>query len=291
MKLLLVFLFSFSVFAGPTLIAHKGSWKDFKFPVNTIKSFQYAFRSGFTGVELDVRLSKDNVLVVSHDDKLNFTTNCKKKISMHVWNEIRNCTKYKSTTLAATGLGRKKTKFTDKLSNLDEVFDTFVFNDEVEYFFIDVKDTDLVKLQQAFIKIFTKYNRHEKIVVINKNPSFLIWIKNNYPEIKTALGGKRGSEPLINFPKFIHSVGLTHDFVSLNLGLPMGHESLFKLFGKKKRIKKHLKKFLQVKKQKGFTAFVWTINKDRSFELIKDSNFEFILTDRLFDDIPTDFKR
>ena len=43
-------------------------------PENTIESFQKALDLGCDGIELDVHLSKDNVLVVIHDDTIDRTT-------------------------------------------------------------------------------------------------------------------------------------------------------------------------------------------------------------------------
>jgi len=54
-------------------IAHRGA--SFYAPENTIASFQKALELGFDFIELDVRLSKDEQLVVIHDKDVNRTTN------------------------------------------------------------------------------------------------------------------------------------------------------------------------------------------------------------------------
>lgn len=52
----------------PLIIAHRGDLTSA--PENTLPAFQGAFRQGADGIELDVRLTKDNQLVVFHDRAL-----------------------------------------------------------------------------------------------------------------------------------------------------------------------------------------------------------------------------
>ena len=49
----------------PLIIAHRGDVANA--PENTLPAFQKAFESGANGIELDVRLTRDNRLVVFHD--------------------------------------------------------------------------------------------------------------------------------------------------------------------------------------------------------------------------------
>jgi glycerophosphoryl diester phosphodiesterase len=58
------------------VIAHRGN--SFHFPENTLSAFQSAVEVGADYVELDSRVTKDGMLVVLHDDKLDRTTNAAK---------------------------------------------------------------------------------------------------------------------------------------------------------------------------------------------------------------------
>jgi beta-glucanase (GH16 family) len=49
------------------VIAHRGAWKNTGAPQNSIASLQQAIRLGCTGSEFDIRLTKDEVLVINHD--------------------------------------------------------------------------------------------------------------------------------------------------------------------------------------------------------------------------------
>ncbi|MEI5994945.1 glycerophosphodiester phosphodiesterase [Candidatus Enterococcus mansonii] len=55
------------------IIAHRGSKGTH--PENTLAAFKEAIRVGADGIELDVHLSKDNQLIVIHDETIDRTTN------------------------------------------------------------------------------------------------------------------------------------------------------------------------------------------------------------------------
>ena len=49
------------------IIAHRGAWKEFTLPENSIASLQKAIELKCYGSEFDVRRTKDGILVVNHD--------------------------------------------------------------------------------------------------------------------------------------------------------------------------------------------------------------------------------
>lgn len=52
---------------SPKVIAHRGAWKNTNSPQNSIAALQHAIEQGVWGAEFDVHLTKDEVLVVNHD--------------------------------------------------------------------------------------------------------------------------------------------------------------------------------------------------------------------------------
>ncbi len=60
------------------------------FAENTYEAFELALRNRYDGIELDVHLTKDNELIVIHDDTLNRTSHCNKtmKVKQMNCNEI-----------------------------------------------------------------------------------------------------------------------------------------------------------------------------------------------------------
>jgi Glycerophosphoryl diester phosphodiesterase len=71
----------------PKLIGHRGV-KDLC-PENTIESISKAFEIGLTYVEVDVKISKDEIPILLHDDKLDRTTNGTGLAINHDYNEIK----------------------------------------------------------------------------------------------------------------------------------------------------------------------------------------------------------
>ena len=53
--------------------AHRG-WRS-KYPENTMEAFRAAIELGVDQIETDVRITKDGVLVLIHDDTVDRTTN------------------------------------------------------------------------------------------------------------------------------------------------------------------------------------------------------------------------
>lgn len=49
------------------IIAHRGTWKNVNVPQNSLASLQHAIDQNVWGIEFDVHLTKDNILVVTHD--------------------------------------------------------------------------------------------------------------------------------------------------------------------------------------------------------------------------------
>jgi glycerophosphoryl diester phosphodiesterase len=99
---------------APLVIAHRGASSIA--PENTLPAFEAAVAQGADGIELDVKLSRDGVLVVHHDQTLDRTTNGSGPISHWDWTDLQ--------TLEAG------TYFADEyrgvgIPSLEEVFKTF----------------------------------------------------------------------------------------------------------------------------------------------------------------------
>jgi len=69
------------------IIAHRGDWR--YAPENSMRGFANCIKSGFDAIEVDVRMTKDSVLVIMHDETVNRTTNGKGKVSELTYEEIK----------------------------------------------------------------------------------------------------------------------------------------------------------------------------------------------------------
>lgn len=72
----------------PLIIAHRGSSGNA--PENTLAAFSLALEHGVDAIECDVRLTKDNHLVVIHDATLNRTTNSTGYVRDHTLEQLKS---------------------------------------------------------------------------------------------------------------------------------------------------------------------------------------------------------
>ena len=80
------------------VIGHGGMGIKGLTPINSLKSFEKAIDSGADGVELDIQMTKDNVFVVFHNEKLQDDSNKEGRIFEKNWSEI-NDAKFSSATI------------------------------------------------------------------------------------------------------------------------------------------------------------------------------------------------
>lgn len=71
----------------PLIIAHRGA--SAYYPENTIKSFSEAVEMGVDMIELDVRVTKDDAIVVIHDDKVDRLTKGSGEVEDFTLEELR----------------------------------------------------------------------------------------------------------------------------------------------------------------------------------------------------------
>ena len=85
------------------IIAHRGIYNNINIPENSIPAFKRALKLNYP-IELDVNITKDNVLVVFHDNNLLRMTGVNKNINDVTYKEIKELsllnTKEKIPTLS-----------------------------------------------------------------------------------------------------------------------------------------------------------------------------------------------
>ena len=70
-----------------TVVAHRGDWRNS--PENSIQAFKNCIEMGVDMIEIDVRKTKDNELVIIHDATVDRTTNGKGKVSDLTLEEVK----------------------------------------------------------------------------------------------------------------------------------------------------------------------------------------------------------
>lgn len=69
------------------LIAHRGLTTEY-IKENTIEAFLNALNNGYDGIELDIRLTKDNKIIVLHDKLINRTSNGNGNINNFTYKDL-----------------------------------------------------------------------------------------------------------------------------------------------------------------------------------------------------------
>ncbi len=144
--------------------AHRGASE--YFPENTILSFDNGIKMNANGIETDVQITKDGVLVIFHDDMLLRVTGESGSIKDYTYSEIQN-------------FWVKKGEFKDKIPTLEE-------------FLLKYKDLDLtfaieLKVEGVHVQtadIVKKHRLEEKVVITSFEFDYIKSIKEYSNNLK-----------------------------------------------------------------------------------------------------------
>ncbi|MDO5417580.1 MAG: glycerophosphodiester phosphodiesterase [Lachnospiraceae bacterium] len=176
------------------VIAHRGY--SGKYPENTMLSFQKAVESGCDEIELDVQLTKDDVVVVIHDERIDRTTDGTGLVKDYTYEELKK--------FNAAKLFPKVTDF-QHVPTFDEycawVAETGITTN------IEIKTGVYYyeELEKKTVDIVKKYGLEKKVMFSSFNHMSLVRIKELMPEAECgALLGERG---IGNAGYYCHSYG------------------------------------------------------------------------------------
>ena len=166
-------------------------------PENTLRSFKRALEIGVDAVELDVRQTKDNQLVVIHDSDVKKTTNGKGLVNELTLKEIKEFSAEKG----------------EKIPTLKEALD---FLDKKAKILIELKETGF---EEKVLSIVHGNGLQKNVIIVSfieealrkireldtEVETGLIYVKHKNP-IEAALELKAGY--LISFYKFTHTANV-----------------------------------------------------------------------------------
>ena len=164
----------------PTIFAHRGS--SAYAPENTLAAFELAVEQRAEGIELDVKLSADEQVVVMHDDTVDRTTNGSGRVKSLTLPELKQLdagSKFHPTFAA------------QQIPTLDEVFeavgDKLIINVELTNY---SSPTD--NLPDKVIFLVKKYSLEASIILSSFNIISLIKARNLLPRIPLGFLTQRG---------------------------------------------------------------------------------------------------
>jgi glycerophosphoryl diester phosphodiesterase len=146
----------------PLIFAHRGFSE--RYPENTMKAFHSALIYGAQLVELDVRLTKDEKVVVIHDDSVDRTTNGQGPVCSHTLAELEQLDAGSWFNTRFSG---------ERIPTLEEVLVQFsgklCFN-------IELKTSDVVNaectgdLERSVIALIKRTNSRDRVLISSFDP-------------------------------------------------------------------------------------------------------------------------
>jgi len=166
-------------------------------PENTLRSFEKAIELGVDAVELDVRKTKDNEILVIHDDDIKRTTNGSGLVSSLTLEQIKSFSTEKN----------------EKIPTLTEALDCI---DKKAKVFIELKETGI---EEQVLSIIKKKGLTGNVVIVSFLEEALRKVRELDPKIETGLIYARHSNPLnatlklkgqwlLAFYKFTHTANV-----------------------------------------------------------------------------------
>lgn len=167
-------------------------------PTNSFLSVEKALEIyAADGVEVDIQLSKDSVVMLYHNELMESNTHCLGCISDYPASELTQC-RYRKNFPVNTFLN-------EKLITLESLIQKYQHSDLNPYYFLDNKDYpecikdkgnyyDLLAISVA--KLISKYNLEEKMIVEASGVDFLVKVKQLNPSIITYLDTQNFEEGL-----------------------------------------------------------------------------------------------
>lgn len=180
-------------FITDKMIMHRGFFDNERIVENTIKAFKKA-NSNHHPYELDVRLSKDEKVIVFHDDTLKRLGNSNKKVSDMTYDEIKKV----------------------KLLGIDTIplFEDVLKLDNKNGIMIEIKEDNPILIDKV-LSMLENYNKKYSIISFNKSTLKYIRSKNENIILGLLIGNKK--KKAINRLKnkmFIKT--FKPDFISVN---------------------------------------------------------------------------
>jgi glycerophosphoryl diester phosphodiesterase len=166
------------------VVGHAGMGFNHVLPKNSYEAFMKALNLGADGVEFDVQMTKDSVLVLYHDGDLSTMTNMKGKIHTYLWSELQNC-RLKSTR--SPFLAYSLISLDDFFANVPNLHRySYTFDNKINPEFNDSLSvrTYINTHINALIRLVEKYNLSENIFIESHNEYFLTTLKTLKPNYK-----------------------------------------------------------------------------------------------------------
>ena len=156
--------------------AHRGA--SGYFPENTMLSFRKAIELGATGIETDVQMTSDGVLVLIHDEYVNRTTNGSGLVKDFSYADLNNLD---------AGSWYNKNYSSEKIPTAEQLIILAKSNNILLN--LELKNDHVIYpgIEEKLIEMIYKYKYEDKIILSSFNHYSMVNCKQISKEIKTGL--------------------------------------------------------------------------------------------------------
>lgn len=205
-------------------------------PENTLPSFQKAVEMGADGVELDIQLTKDGEIVVTHDEKIDRVADHKGWVKDYTLSEL------KKMDFAVTN---KDFDFVT-IPTLEEVYDLLkptglTVNVEIKTGIVFYKD-----IEKKAIELTDRMGMRDRVIYSSFNHYTLKKIKEIDPSIKT---GMLYADGIIDAPKYGKEI----------VGVDAMHPALYNV---------QYPGYIEECKKLGLDINAWTVNEKEYMQML-----------------------
>lgn len=149
---------------NPEIAAHRGDSSEF--PENTLSAFQSAFDKGVDYIEIDLHQTKDNQIVVIHDEAVDRTTNGTGLVRDYLYSDL---------ALLETGNG-------EKIPLFEEVI--LLVKKNKKKMLIEIKSPQLYPgIEKRVFDLIKKNNIEKEVIIGSFDHDYLERFHKSYPAI------------------------------------------------------------------------------------------------------------
>ena len=236
-------------------LAHRGGCG--LFPENTMPAFENAVNLGVDILELDIHLSRDKQIIISHDANFKRMGGKPLAIKNLDYPEIKNIDagyKFKADSeYPYRGKGIHPPL-------LEALFETFSKIPMI----IDMKPSN-IELVPLFIGLIKKYRREENTIIASFHEEMLHAFMKTMPEMTYCSPRKHAMRNFMRSKLGLKQVDANFDVYALPYGA--GRMNLLS------------KNVIQKFKNCNAKVFAWTVNKETDMKTLIDRNIDGIITD------------
>jgi glycerophosphoryl diester phosphodiesterase len=239
--------------------AHRGA--SAYFPENTMLSFEKALEMGCTGIETDVQLTKDGVLVLIHDELVNRTTNGQGLVKNYTYTELNKLD-------AGSWMGEEFTGL--KIPTAEELI--YLVRDKNIIINFEIKNGIVIyeDIEQKLIELIYKHKIEHKVILSSFNHYTVAKCNKVSKEINTGVLYMAGIYKPYNYAKTVGANAIHPYFQAINAEVireSKKHKTLVNVFTVDDE--ENMKNFLNMKVDGIITNY-----PDKLYKIMEEKNAE-----------------